>query len=86
MSASFDVAVIVVGLNASRYVRECFQSLADADWHSYSHEVIYVDNGSTDDTLAMLAEQFPSVQVLQVVGPEFINGLESSERNDDRRV
>jgi GT2 family glycosyltransferase len=64
MSALFDVAVIVVGLNASRYVRECFQSLADADWHSYSHEVIYVDNGSTDDTLAMLAEQFPSVQVL----------------------
>jgi N-acetylglucosaminyl-diphospho-decaprenol L-rhamnosyltransferase len=64
VSASFDIAVIVVGLNASNYVRECCESLHAADWQSYSHEVIYVDNGSTDDTLAMLEDRFSEVQVL----------------------
>ncbi|MBN2241518.1 MAG: glycosyltransferase family 2 protein [Acidobacteria bacterium] len=59
-----DVSVIIVGLNSCRYVREALESLQAAEWRSYSHEVIYVDNGSTDDTLAVLEERFPEVRVL----------------------
>ncbi|MEO8736280.1 MAG: glycosyltransferase family 2 protein [Edaphobacter sp.] len=64
MNEPLDVSVIVVGLNASRYVRECFDSVGVASWHNYTHEVIYVDNGSKDDTLAMLQTDFPEVKVI----------------------
>ena len=64
MKKPLDVAIIVVGLNAAHYVRECFDSLATAAWHNYTHEIIYVDNGSKDDTLAMLQVNFPDVKVI----------------------
>lgn len=58
-----DVAVVLVGLNARRYIRGCLQSLEQAEWRGRTFEVIYVDNGSTDGTLTMLNE-FPWVQVI----------------------
>lgn len=64
MNEPVDVAIIVVGLNASRYVRECFESIGVASWGNYTYEVIYVDNGSKDDTLAMLQSNFPDVKVI----------------------
>lgn len=57
------VAVIIVGMNACQYVKECLESIAKAEWRNHSHEIIYVDNGSKDDTLKML-EQFPEVKVI----------------------
>jgi len=59
-----DIAVIIVGLNASPYVKACLESLRQTEWRHWTHEVIYVDNGSQDDTLAMLAANFPMVRVL----------------------
>jgi GT2 family glycosyltransferase len=59
-----DVAVVVVGMNAREYVRACFASLAAADWKAYSCFCIYVDNDSTDGTVAMMRECFPSVCII----------------------
>jgi GT2 family glycosyltransferase len=59
-----DVAVVVVGMNAREFVRKCFASLERAEWRSYTYEVIYVDNGSTDGTVAMLRGHFPQVKVI----------------------
>ena len=59
-----DVAIIIVGLNACKYVRECLHSLKVAEWKQYSHEVIYVDNGSIDDTLVAVPADFPEVRVI----------------------
>lgn len=56
--------MIVVGLNARQYVRECFASLRNAQWSGLTWEWIYVDNGSTDQTLEMLAQQFPEVKTI----------------------
>ena len=58
-----DIAVIIVGLNACDYVKACLESLRLTEWRNWTHEVIYVDNGSTDNTLAMLASNFPAVIV-----------------------
>ena len=58
-----DVAVIIIGRNASAYVRQALQSLQAAEWAKYRHEVIYVDNASTDDTREMLRE-FPQVRTI----------------------
>ena len=59
-----DIAVIIVGVNSCRYVRECLQSLARAEWRDRTYELIYVDNGSTDDTLTMVGNEFPAVRVI----------------------
>jgi GT2 family glycosyltransferase len=64
VSEKKDVAIIIVGLNSCKYVRESLESLQAAEWRHYSHEVIYVDNGSTDSTLTMVATNFPEVRVL----------------------
>jgi GT2 family glycosyltransferase len=58
-----DVAVIVVGRNACDYVKGCLQSLREAEWRDVTHQTIYIDNGSTDNTLAML-DGFPEVTVI----------------------
>lgn len=58
-----DIAVILVGLNASRFVEECLQSLQKAVWRDRSFETICVDNGSVDDTLQML-QRYPWVKVI----------------------
>jgi N-acetylglucosaminyl-diphospho-decaprenol L-rhamnosyltransferase len=62
--APIDVAVVVVGRNASAFVKGCFGSLARAEWRDYTYETIYVDNASEDDTLAMLGREFPDVRVI----------------------
>jgi GT2 family glycosyltransferase len=59
-----DVAVVIVGLNASAYLKQCLASLAQAGWAGLTHEVIYVDNGSTDDSLDMVRANFPDVTVI----------------------
>lgn len=64
MSDRKDVAFIAPGVNSKRYVRECMESLQKCDWGNYTYEIIYCDNGSTDGTLEMMAEEFPEVIVL----------------------
>jgi N-acetylglucosaminyl-diphospho-decaprenol L-rhamnosyltransferase len=55
-----DIALILIGRNACRYLKQALQSIYAAPWRNYSYEIIYVDNGSSDGTRAMLAE-FPQV-------------------------
>jgi GT2 family glycosyltransferase len=64
MNAEKDIAIIIVGLNACRYVRGALASLQRAEWGQYTHELVYVDNGSTDDTVAVVATDFPEVRLI----------------------
>ena len=60
----YDVAVIVVGLNAREYVSGCFTSLLQANWHGHTYEMIYVDNGSSDGSAEMVRDHFPMAKIL----------------------
>lgn len=60
-----DVAVIIVGLNAKDYVRGCIDSLGRAEWRQTRYEVVYVDNGSKDGTVAALRVEFPWVTLIE---------------------
>lgn len=64
MSDRKDIAVILVGMNTRAFVVGCLETIAKSNWGEYTHEIIYVDNGSKDDSLEILRRDFPYVKVV----------------------
>lgn len=60
---STEVSIIIVNLNGERYLKRCLTSVL-AQTHP-DFEVILVDNGSTDGSVVLVREQFPSVQIIE---------------------
>ncbi len=60
-----DLSVIVVGLNARGFVDQCWATVKSAGARTRSMELIYVDNGSTDGTVAFVREKHPDVIILE---------------------
>ena len=63
MSDQIDVSIIIVNLNTRQLLRDCLLSLQDTN-DGVSLETIVVDNGSTDGSSQMVAEQFPQITLL----------------------
>jgi GT2 family glycosyltransferase len=61
-SASVTVSLIIVNYNACECLVACVSSVLDQ-----VHEVIVVDNASSDDSLAQLEVTFPSERKLKIV-------------------
>lgn len=61
MNDGIQVSVLIVNWNACRHLARCLQSLAD---QKIAHEVIVLDNASTDDSVAMIRSKFPGVQLV----------------------
>ena len=59
-----DVAVILVGLNANAFVKQCIETVEKADWSRHTCEIVYVDNGSKDGSVEMVRSCFPGVRVI----------------------
>ena len=53
-----DVSVVAVTYNALPWLEPCLVSVE-------GHETVVVDHGSTDGTLELARERFPSVGVLE---------------------
>jgi len=45
-----DVSVVVIGRNEGARLRRCLASVQAAHWNGLTHELIYVDSGSHDDS------------------------------------
>jgi GT2 family glycosyltransferase len=58
-----DVTVVVVTWQGAHLLRDCLGSLAA---QSHAHDVLVVDNASTDGTADLLAAEFPSARVLRL--------------------
>ncbi len=55
-------SIIVVNWNGKRYLEECLSSLLV---QTYSHhEIVLVDNGSTDGSMEFVVERFPEVRII----------------------
>lgn len=63
MNGNPEVSICIVTLNAQQYLRNCIESIKK---HAgdLRYEIIVVDNGSNDDTLAMLKEKYPEIAVI----------------------
>lgn len=60
-----SVAVVIVTWNKRQYVLNLLASLAGLEKGACTLHVTVVDNASTDDTVAAIAEQFPGVHVIR---------------------
>ncbi|GIX45475.1 MAG: glycosyltransferase family 2 protein [Candidatus Hydrogenedentota bacterium] len=57
------LSVVLINLNTREFLRACLKSFG-ARLNDPSYEVIVVDNGSTDGSLEMVREEFPSVRLM----------------------
>ncbi|PIP12419.1 MAG: glycosyl transferase, partial [bacterium (Candidatus Stahlbacteria) CG23_combo_of_CG06-09_8_20_14_all_40_9] len=57
------VSIIIVNWNGRYFLRECLDSVFRQTYPSY--EVIIVDNGSTDDSVKFVLENYPQVKVIK---------------------
>lgn len=59
-----DVAILIVTYNSAEQIGPCLESVF-APGRRLREEVVVVDNGSTDDTVARIRERFPQVKLIQ---------------------
>jgi GT2 family glycosyltransferase len=58
-----DVSVTIVNWNRAALLVDCLRSVF-ATPRTVAYEVIVVDNGSTDESVAMVRERFPDVRII----------------------
>lgn len=59
-----SVSVIIVNYNGRKYLKNCFDSLEKVDYPDF--ELIFVDNGSSDDSAEFIRKGYPKVKVLEL--------------------
>lgn len=61
---TIDLSIVVVSYNTRDLLRKCLQSIYNYPTERYDFEVIVVDNASSDDSVEMVREEFPQVQLI----------------------
>lgn len=59
-----DLSIIVVNYNNNDYLENCLGSV-DAFTDKISFEILFVDNNSSDGSIAFVREKFPKVKIIQ---------------------
>lgn len=60
----YELAVIIVNYNTRQLLDDCLASVYKADAPTGGLQVILVDNGSVDDSLAMVQKKYPQTMVI----------------------
>lgn len=63
MGQSRLVSIIILNLNGRLHLKKCLESLAQIDYPNY--EIILVDQGSNDDSIKFVKENYPQVKIIQ---------------------
>lgn len=58
-----NVSIIIVSYNTSELLQNCIESIIQKT-KEISYEIIVVDNQSTDDSIQMVKEKFPDVELI----------------------
>ena len=57
------ILVVIVTFNARKWVKKCLKSVEKS---SLPADVLLIDNGSTDDTLALVRKEFPLTRIIEM--------------------
>lgn len=58
-----DLSIIIVNWNTSSLLRKCIDSIYRSE-SKLSFEIIVVDNGSTDNSVTLIKDNYPQVQII----------------------
>lgn len=58
------LSVIIINYNGKKYLKNCIDSLNEGVFKNF--ELILVDNGSSDDSVVFLKENYPEIKVLEL--------------------
>lgn len=58
------VSVVILGWNGKKYLQDFLPTVVQFSTHS-DYEIVYADNCSTDDSVAFVKENFPTVRIVQ---------------------
>lgn len=64
---SLKASVLVVGYNESKMILDCIGSVLEQDVPREEYEVIFVDNGSHDDSAKLVETHYPEVTVVRLM-------------------
>ena len=56
------ISIVILNFNGVKYLQEFLPSVMATQYDAF--EIIVADNGSTDNSLEFLAQQFPTVKVI----------------------
>lgn len=71
------VAVVVLGYNSLDYLKKFIPTILKTSYQDYT--LVYVDNGSSDDSVAYTKKHFPEVEVFEIYENQgFANGYQVS--------
>jgi GT2 family glycosyltransferase len=59
------VAIVIPNLDGRGVLEDCLASVAELDYPRERVDVVLVDNGSTDGSVALVRERFPDVRIVQ---------------------
>jgi len=58
------VSIIIVNFNGKPYLQKCLESIMNNNYKNF--EIILVDNNSKDDSIEMVKEKFPLVNIIKL--------------------
>ncbi len=56
------ISIIIVNWNGKSFLHDCLTSLEKNSYKNY--EILFVDNASTDDSIAYVKQHFPSIKII----------------------
>ncbi|MAT42046.1 MAG: hypothetical protein CL609_06865 [Anaerolineaceae bacterium] len=60
-----DISFCIVSYNSAEIIKKCLDALLTSDFQGLKIEVIVADNGSSDQSVEILTQEFPEVFIIQ---------------------